>query len=44
MIKIPRSDSGAPEELNTFVDLVHKSLIEQNGTTGPSMYRKDSER
>ena len=38
MIKIPRFDSGTPEEWIIFVDLVQKVLVEQNVTTGPPMY------
>ena len=37
VIKIPRFDSGAPEEWIIFVDLVQKSLVGQNVTTGPSI-------
>ena len=38
VIKIPRFDSGTPEEWIIFVDLVQKSLIGQNATTSPTMY------
>ena len=38
VIKIPRFDSGTPEEWIIFVDLVQKSLVGQNVTTGPPMY------
>ena len=38
MIKIPRFDSGTPEEWIIFVDLVQKVLVGQNVTTGPPMY------
>ena len=38
VIKIPRFDSGTPGEWIIFVDLVQKSLIGQNVTTGPPMY------
>ena len=31
-------DSGTPEEWITFVDLVQKSLVGQNVTTGPPIY------
>ena len=36
--KIPRFDSSTPEEWIIFADLVQKSLVEQNVTTGPPMY------
>ena len=36
--KIHRLDSGTPEEWIIFVDLVQKSLVGQNVTTGPPMY------
>ena len=39
IIKIPWFDSGTPEEWIIFVDLVQKSLIGQNVTTGPPMYK-----
>ena len=39
VIKIPRFDYGTPEEWIIFVDLVQKSLVEQNITTGPPMYK-----
>ena len=39
MIKIPRFDSGTPEECIIFVDLVQKALVGQNVTTDPSMYQ-----
>ena len=39
MIKIPRSDSGTPEEWIIFVDLVQNALVGQNATTGPPMYK-----
>ena len=39
VIKIPRFDSGTPEEWIIFVDLVQKSLVGQNVTTGPPMYK-----
>ena len=39
MIKIPRFDSGTPEEWIIFVDLVQKALVGQNVTTGPPMYK-----
>ena len=39
VIKIPKFDSGTPEEWIIFVDLVQKSLVEQNVTTGPPMYK-----
>ena len=38
VIKIPRFDSGAPEEWIMFVDLVQKALVGQNITTGLPMY------
>ena len=38
MIKIPSFDSGTPELLIIFMDLVQKSLVGQNVTTGPPMY------
>ena len=38
VIKIPRFDSGTPEEWIIFVDLIQKSLVGQNVTTGPPMY------
>ena len=39
VINIPRFDSGTPEEWIIFVDLVQKSLVGQNVTTGPPMYK-----
>ena len=36
--KVRRFDSGIPEEWIIFVDLVLKSLVGQNVTTGPPMY------
>ena len=39
IIKIPRFDSGTPEELIIFEDLVQKSLVGQNITTGPPIYK-----
>ena len=39
IIKIPRFDSGTPEEWITFVNLVQKALVGQNVTTGPPMYK-----
>ena len=39
VIKIPRFDPGTPEEWIIFVDLVQKSLVGQNITTGPLMYK-----
>ena len=39
VIKIPRFDSGTPEEWIIFVDLVQKALVGQNVTTGPPMYK-----
>ena len=39
MIKIPRFDSGTPEEWIIFVDLVLKALVGQKATTGPLMYK-----
>ena len=38
VITIPRFDSGTPEEWIIFVDLVQKSLVGHNITTGPPMY------
>ena len=38
VIKIPRFDSGTPEEWIIFVDLVQKSLVGQNVQKGPPMY------
>ena len=38
VIKIPRFDAGTPEEWIIFVDLVQKSLVGQNVTTGKPMY------
>ena len=39
IIKISRFDSGTPDEWIIFVDLVQKSLVGQNDTTGPPMYK-----
>ena len=39
IIKILWFDSGTPEEWIIFVDLVQKSLVGQNVTTGPPMYK-----
>ena len=39
LIKIPRFDSGTPEEWIIFMDLVQKSLVGQNVSTGPPMYK-----
>ena len=39
VIKIPRFDSGTPEESIIFMDLVQKSLVGRNHTTGPPMYK-----
>ena len=39
VIKIPRSNSGTLEEWIIFEDLVQKSLVEQNVTTGPPMHK-----
>ena len=39
LIKILRFDSGIPEEWIIFVDLVGKSLVGVNITTGLSMYK-----
>ena len=39
VIKIPRFDSGTPEEWIIFVDLVQKALVGRNVTTGPPMYK-----
>ena len=39
-IKIPRFDSGTPEEWVIFVDLVEKSLVEKNVDTGAPMYKR----
>ena len=39
VIKIPRFDSGTPGEWIIFVELVQKSLVGQNVTTGPPMYK-----
>ena len=38
VIKIPRFNSGTPEEWIIFVDLVQKSLVGQNAATSPPMY------
>ena len=43
IIKIPRSDSGTPGE-RMIVDLVQKSYVGQNITTGPPMFGKGAER
>ena len=39
VIKIPRFDSGTPEEWIMFVDLVQMSLVGQNIATGSPMYK-----
>ena len=39
VIKIPRFDSGTPEEWIIFVDLVQQALVGQNVTTGSAMYK-----
>ena len=39
VIKIPRFDSGTPEEWIIFVHLVQKSLVGQNVTSDPPMYK-----
>ena len=39
IIKNPKFDSGTPEEWIAFLDLVQKSLVGQNITTGPSIYK-----
>ena len=39
MIKIPRFDSGIPEEWIIFVDFVQKTLIGQNIITGPPIHK-----
>ena len=39
VIKIPRFDSSTPEEWIIFVDLIQKSLVEQNVTTSPPIYK-----
>ena len=39
VIKIRRFDSGTSEEWIIFVDLVQKSHVGQNITTGPPMYK-----
>ena len=39
VIKIPRFDFGTPEEWIIFGNLVQKSLVGQNVTTGPPMYK-----
>ena len=39
VIKTPRFDSGTPEEWIIFMDLVQKSLVGQNVTTGPPLYK-----
>ena len=38
IIKIPRFDSGTPEEWIIFVNFVHKALVQLNVTTCPPMY------
>ena len=38
IIKIPRFDSGTPEDWIIFMDLVQKTLVGQINTTGPPMY------
>ena len=39
VIKIPRFDSGTPEEWIIIVELVQRTLVGQNVTTGPPMYK-----
>ena len=39
VIKIPRFDSGTPEEWIIFVNLVQKALVGQNDTTCPPIYK-----
>ena len=39
VIKIPRFDSGTPEEWIIKMELVQKALVGQNVTTGPPMYK-----
>ena len=39
MIKIPRFETGTSEEWIIFVDLIQKSLVGQNFTTGPTMHK-----
>ena len=39
VIKIPRFGSGTPEEWIISMNLVQKSLVGQNVTTGPPMYK-----
>ena len=39
IIKIPRFDSGTPEEWIIFVDIVQMALVGQNVTTGLTMYK-----
>ena len=39
VLKIPRFDSGTPEEWIIFVELVQKALVGQNVTTGLPMYK-----
>ena len=39
VIKIPRFDSGTPEDCIIFVNLIQKSLVGQNITTCPPMYK-----
>ena len=38
--KIPRFNSGTPDEWIIFVDLVQKSIVGQNITTGPPIYKR----
>ena len=39
LIKIPRLDSGTPEEWILFVNLVQKSFVGQNMTAGSPIYK-----
>ena len=39
MIKIAIFDSGTTEQWIIFVDLVQESIVGQNVTTGPPMYK-----
>ena len=39
MIKIPRFDSGTPEEWIIFVDIVQKIFVRQNVTAVPLIYK-----
>ena len=39
VIKIPRFDSGTPEERIVFVDFVQKALVGQNIYIGPPKYK-----